>query len=124
MRHRRIFKDTILVQLLSEFKWEVPPLALRNGIVTSYTVSYQAVGGSYKNSTKRHRQVAGASTQADLTGLQENVLYNLTVSASNSAGEGPSSFTIAVRTAEAGKISDCNVARFLCAFTSNCKTEE
>ena len=89
--------------------WEVPPLAEQNGIILWYTVFYQAIGGSYNDTTERYKQVAGASTQADLTGLEENVLYNITISSSTSVGEGPSSMAIAVRTAEAGKICNCNM---------------
>ena len=47
--------------------------------------------------------MAGASNQADLTGLETNVDYNIIVYASTSAGEGPSSISIVVETAEAGK---------------------
>ena len=60
--------------------------------------------------------MAGASTQADLTGLEENVLYNITISASTSAGEGPGSITIAARTAEAGKLFKNNVVNHLFAY--------
>ena len=75
----------------------------QNGIIVSYRVSYQAVGGSYIDGTKRDKQEAGASNQADLTGLEANVDYNISVYASTSAGEGPSSISIVVKTAEAGK---------------------
>ena len=75
----------------------------QNGIIVSYRVSYQAVGGSFRDGGKKDKQVAGASNQADLTGLEANVDYNITVLASTSAGEGPSSSYIVVKTAEAGK---------------------
>ena len=87
--------------------WNAPPAVDQNGIIILYNVSYQSVGDSYSDSTKRCKQVAGDSTQADFTGLEVYVLYNITVSASTSAGEGPSSIIIAVRTAEAGKIVKC-----------------
>ena len=83
--------------------WGFPPLAEQNGIIILYTVSYQAIQGSYKDSTKRYKQVTGLSTQTDLAGLEVYVLYSISVSASTSAGEGPSSIAISVRTAEAGK---------------------
>ena len=84
--------------------WKLPPLAEQNGIIVSQYVYYQAVEGSYRESTKRHKQVTGTSTQTDLSGLEEYVIYNISVSASTSAGEGPNSIAIAVRTAEAGEI--------------------
>ena len=76
---------------------------MQSGIIVSYRVSYQAVRGSYRDSTKRHKEVTGASTRTDLIGLEEYVTYNITVSASTSAGEGPRSTAVAVRTKEAGK---------------------
>ena len=91
--------------------WKFPPLAEQNGIIISYTVSYQAVGGSYRDGRKKHKQVTGISTQTDLTGLEEYVAYIISVSASTSAGEGPSSITIVVRTAEAGKRNNCHLVR-------------
>ena len=87
--------------------WEFPPLAEQNGIIISYTVSYQAIGGHYRDSTKRYKQVTGASTETNLTRLEEYVLYNITVSAATTAGEGPTSTAISVRTAEDGKIINC-----------------
>ena len=83
--------------------WEFPLPSERNGIITWYIVSYQAVGGSYNDSTKRHKKATGASTQADLTGLEEYVVYNITVLAATSAGEGPDSIAVTVRTSKAGK---------------------
>ena len=83
--------------------WASVAAVHQNGIIVSYRVSYQAVGGSFIDGTKRDKQVAGASNQADLTGLEANVEYNITVYASTSAGEGPSSISIAVKTTKAGK---------------------
>ena len=83
--------------------WASVAALQQNGIVVTYRVSYQAVGGSFIDDTKRDKQVAGASNQADLTGLEANVEYNITVYASTSAGEGPSSIFVVVKTAEAGK---------------------
>ena len=91
-------------------------MLVQNGVIDSYRVYYQAVGGGYRDSIKRYKKVAGGSTQVDLTGLEEYVLYNISVSASTSAGEGPSSIAIPVRTAEAGKIMT-----FLCSRCRNHK---
>ena len=94
--------------------WKAMPV--QNGIIVSYSVYYQAIGGSYSDSTKRYKQVGSALTQADLTGLEVYVLYNITVTASTSAGEGPSSIAIAVRTAEAGKIINCHKMKLCIIF--------
>ena len=83
--------------------WASVAAVHQNGIIVSYRVSYQAVGGSFIDGTKRDKQVAGASNQADLTGLEAYVDYKIIVYASTSAGEGPSSTSIVVKTAEAGK---------------------
>ena len=96
--------------------WKVPPSAEQNGIIIWYTLSYQAIGGSYNDSTKRYKKVTGASTQADLTGLEENVLYNITVLAATGAGEGPNSIAVAVRTSKAGKRFTFDQAILLYAF--------
>ena len=96
--------------------WKVPPSAEKNGIITWYIVSYQAIGGSYNDSTKRYKKVTGASTQADLTGLEEYVLYNITVSAATSSGEGPNSIAVTVRTSKAGKTSSFENDDFCACF--------
>ena len=83
--------------------WTSVAAVHQNGMIVSYRVSYQAVGGSFIDGTTRDKQVVGASNQADLTGLEANVEYNITVYASTSAGEGPSSISIAVKTTKAGK---------------------
>ena len=96
-------------------------MAVHNGQVDSYRVFYQAVGGSYTDSTRRHKQVAGGSTQTDLTGLEEYVLYSISVAASTNAGEEPSSIVITVRTAEDGKLINCHMIRFMCSLCRNCE---
>ena len=83
--------------------WASVAAVHQNGMIVSYRVSYQAVGGSFIDGTKRDKQVVGASNQADLTGLEAYVDYNITVYASTSVGEGPSSISIAVKTTKAGK---------------------
>ena len=101
--------------------WASVAAVHQNGIIVSYRVSYQAVGGSFIDGTKRDEQVAGASNQADLTGLEANVEYNITVYASTSVGEGPSSISIVVKTAKAGKRFDydCLSTRLCSSLYSN-----
>ena len=93
--------------------WKAPPAVDQNGIIIVYNVSYQAVRGNYKDSTKRNKKVTDGSTQTDLTGLEEYVVYSISVSASTSAGEGPSSTVVTVRTSQAGKTLHCNIVRLL-----------
>ena len=57
--------------------------------------------------------VTGASTQTDLIGLEKYAFYSISVSASTSAGEGPSGIVVTVRTSEAGKTSNHNMASLL-----------
>ena len=96
----------------------------RNGIILSYRVSYQAVGGSFTVSTKRDKDVAGASNQVDLTNLEANVNYSITVTASTSAGEGPSSIAMVVETAEAGETLSFGLFWYLCLLVSVFKKQQ
>ena len=65
--------------------WASVAAVHQNGIIVSYRVSYQAVGGSFIDGTTRDKQV---SNQADLTGLEAYVDYNITVYASTVLGRG------------------------------------
>ena len=81
---------------------EVPP-ADQNGIITSYTITYQSQTENHNESA-----IAGPSDrQKELTGLREYVDYDITVRASTSKGDGPdSSPAIVVRTDQDGKYLD------------------
>ena len=92
--------------------WTAPGAAEQNGIIVHYIISYRAVEGSYNDSTLRTKQVTGISRQADITGLEENVAYNITMLASTSIGVGPSSPAITVRTAIAGKTRNSGLYLF------------
>ena len=83
--------------------WVAPNSADQNGALTEYTVYYQAVGGYFNDGTPKQKTVVAPLSQVVLTGLEEYVEYNISVSASTSVGEGPFSASIIVRTAEAGK---------------------
>lgn len=74
----------------------------QNGIIIVYTAYYRAIAGSFSVGTEQTKQVVG-STQTDLTGLEEYVVYTISLSASTSAGEGPKSASVSVTTAQAGK---------------------
>ena len=80
--------------------WTPPAFSAQNGDINSYILSYQVVG---QDDTKKSKTMNGASRKSDLTELDANKVYKITVRATTSAGEGPSSNAITVRTAEAGK---------------------
>ena len=86
-----------------QVSWEAPSAADQNGALTEYTVYYQAIGGNFNDGTPKQKAVVAPWSQVFLTGLEEYVEYNISVSASTSVGEGPFSVSIIVRTAEAGK---------------------
>ena len=86
-----------------QVSWVAPSAVDQNGAVTVYTVYYQAVGSNFNGGTSKQQTVVASLTQTVLTGLEEYVEYNISVSASTSVGEGPLSASIIVRTAEAGK---------------------
>ena len=78
--------------------WRALTALEQNGILTLYTVYYQVVGG-----VMGKKQIPYPQTEAVLTGLEENVQYNIFVTASTKAGEGPRSSSFSVRTALKGK---------------------
>ena len=82
--------------------WEAPDLVDHNGVIVNYTIYYQSVGEDFLDNILRTERVGFAATEAVLTGLKEYVEYNISVSASTSAGEGPRSSFVITRTAEAG----------------------
>ena len=86
-----------------QVSWVARSAADQNGALTVYTVYYQAVGGHFNDGTLKQQAVVAPLSQVVLTGLEEYVEYNISVSAWTSVGEGPLSASIIVRTAEAGK---------------------
>ena len=83
--------------------WEAPDLVDHNGVIVNYTIYYKSVSEDFLDNISRTERVGFPATEAVLTGLKEYVEYNISVSASTSAGEGPRSAPVIVRTAEAGK---------------------
>ena len=72
-----------------------PPLTT-NGVLTSYHIEYQSANGS-GISDSGEVNLTVSITSYTVTGLEENTLYQLTVSAETSAGRGEGS-TVSVRT--------------------------
>ena len=65
-------------------KWSEVPAADRNGIIISYTVSYQAIGSLLVENTT----VYAPTREVNLTGLIKNIVYNVRVLASTDKGDG------------------------------------
>ncbi len=68
-----------------------PPTEL-NGIITGYVLTYNTGNGQLSS-----ENIPASVTNYTVTGLEENTLYQLTVSAETSAGRGEGS-TVSVRT--------------------------
>ena len=67
--------------------WDEVPVEQQNGIITGYTITYQSQTGNHNGNVS-----AGPSDrQKNITGLKENVFYNITVFASTVKGDGPHS---------------------------------
>ena len=76
----------------------------QNGIIINYIIRYKAQTGSFSDGDEKTLQISDSATQANLTGLEAFVGYNISVTAATSVGEGPSSILLVVTTAEAGKL--------------------
>ena len=84
--------------------WEAVQAELRNGIITGYTIKYQSLTENDNGIVK-----AGPNDrQANLTGLQEFVEYNISVVAFTVKGDGPP-FVIVVRTDQDSESNKLNV---------------
>ena len=73
-----------------EVSWTPPTEA--NGIITGYFLTYSNGSGDLSS-----ENIPASVTSYNVTGLEENTLYHLTVSAETSAGRGEGS-TVSVRT--------------------------
>ena len=96
------------------------PLETKNGTITNYMVYYRM--DSVKDSTTNSVQLGSSTLQVNITGLSVYTNYNISVSASTKAGEGPKSGGIIVKTDEASKFTNCSqqevLKMFLCSFTA------
>ena len=84
--------------------WQEVPPEDQNGPITAYVVDYKAVEGGFADDERREKVFESSSgTSALLEPLDKFVLYNISVRARNTAGDGQRSNGILVRTAEDGK---------------------
>ena len=79
--------------------WDDVPAADKNGIITSYNITYHSLTENHSNSTT----VDHPDRQVTLLGLKEFVNYTITVSASTKIGPGPASEPVIVSTDEDSK---------------------
>ena len=79
--------------------WDDVPAADKNGIITSYNITYHSLTENHSNSTR----VDYPDRQVTLIGLREFVNYNIRVFASTKIGPGPASDVIVVMTGEDSK---------------------
>ena len=79
--------------------WNDVPAADKNGIITSYNITYHSLTESHSNSTT----VDFPANNVTLRGLREFVNYSITVSASTKIGPGPASNPVIVSTGEDSK---------------------
>ena len=82
--------------------WEEVPAIDQNGIITTYEVRYQPLmtfNGALMTAT-----VNTSVFELELNGLEEFVVYNISVRAYTSVGAGPYSPEVTERTNEDGKL--------------------
>ena len=93
--------DTTATSIL--VTWDEVPAADQNGIIVSYTVKHQAVGGISGNAPIYSATYYTPVVEATLTGLIKNQRYNISVLASTIKGPGDYSDPITVLTNQARK---------------------
>ena len=76
--------------------WDGVPAADKNGIITSYNITYHSLTENHRNSTTVDHQ----DRQVTLMGLREFVKYSITVLASTVKGNGPESGPVIISTGE------------------------
>ena len=76
--------------------WDDVPAADKNGIITSYNITYHSLTEDHSNSTT----VDHPDRQVTLMGLREFVNYSITVFASTVKGNGPESDPVIISTGE------------------------
>ncbi|KAF3819924.1 hypothetical protein GH733_015433 [Mirounga leonina] len=79
--------------------WVPPPAASRNGVITQYSVAYEAVDGEDRG---RHvvESIGREHSSWDLVGLEKWTEYRVWVRAHTDVGPGPESSPVLVRTDE------------------------
>lgn len=81
--------------------WRAPPVELRNGIITQYTVSYAPTEGE-DTAARQISNIPPESSQYLLENLEKWTEYRVTVTAHTDVGAGPESLPHLIRTEEDG----------------------
>ena len=95
--------------------WDDVPAADKNGIITSYNITYHSLTENHSNSTT----VDYPDRQVTLVGLRKFVNYSITVFASTVKGNGPESDPVIITTGEDSEYFRfwSNVVRCLSEFS-------
>ena len=83
--------------------WQLPPTGFRNGIIKGFKLFIQRKGSGDKPNVQLVNASNALVYTKNVTGLKESTEYELQVLAYTSAGDGPNSFVLFVKTLEAGK---------------------
>ncbi|KAM6953770.1 cell adhesion molecule DSCAM-like [Aplochiton taeniatus] len=76
--------------------WRPPRLDLRNGVISSYSISYRGVDVATRQYQRWHRLVVTATGEretAHLDNLRPSTKYSVVIQAKNNAGIGPATLT-------------------------------
>ena len=101
---------TVLSSTEIQVNWTEVPMINRNGIITTYEVMYEPLM-TFDELTAAKVNTTNVSTV--LTGLEENLEYNVSVRAYTSVGSGPYSVGIVGRTFEDGELTMATLALLL-----------
>ena len=96
--------DTTSTSILVE--WNEVPFVDRNGIILSYTITYQAVADdnfTVEEGPVNTTTVDSPALQANLSGLIKDQEYNISVLATTIKGDGPYSDPITIVTNQSSK---------------------
>ena len=83
--------------------WKPVPGPNQNGLIKGYTVYYRVKLGDMLNCAGQSLKTNGSVTRVEVSHLELQVTYIVSVSANTSIGEGPRSNEVLVRTAQASK---------------------
>ena len=100
--------------------WEMIAAIDQNGIITMYEVLYEPMKTFGDAIGPLTMNVSSSEFEAVLTNLQEFVIYDISVRAYTSAGEGPYSAAVREMTAEDGKDGIENECSFINNLFSSC----
>ena len=94
--------DTTLTSIF--VTWDEVPASDQNGIILTYTVRYHKFGEDGVNASINSTTKDFPTQQANLTGLQNDTRYNISVLASTIKGDGPYSQPIFVSSNQDSKL--------------------